>query len=135
MILDSSAVVAIAMQEPGHAALLQAIGRASRVGIGAPTLVKTAIVLSAQMNRDARGVLSRFLLEGDIGVVPFTDVHFGTAMDAWLRYGRGRHPAGLNFGDCLSYATARLATEPLLFTGNDFHQTDIPSALDRFPAV
>lgn len=49
----------------------------------------------------------------------------GTALEAWLRYGRGRHPAGLNFGDCLAYATARLAAEPLLFVGEDFARTDI----------
>lgn len=130
MILDSSAVVAIAVKEPGYESLLEALARTARLGIGAPTLVETAIVLSARLNRDARGLLSRFLLEGDVAIVPFTDAHFGTAMDAWLRYGRGRHLANLNFGDCLSYATARLAGEPLLFTGLDFRRTDIPVALD-----
>lgn len=129
MILDSSAVVALALQEPGYDALLNAIGRTDRVAIGAPTLVECGIVLSARLGRDARGLLSRFLLEADVAIVPFTDAHFGTAMDAWLRYGRGRHPAGLNFGDCLAYATARLAAEPLLFTGNDFRQTDLPAAV------
>jgi ribonuclease VapC len=129
MILDSSAVVAIALGEPGFEPLLAAIGAAARVGIGAPTLVETAVVLSARIGRDARGLVSRFLLEGDVAIVPFTDAHFGTALDAWLRYGRGRHPASLNFGDCLSYATARLATEPLLFTGSDFRRTDIAAAV------
>jgi len=129
MILDSSAVVAITLQEPGFENLLAAMDAAARIGIGAPTLVETAIVLSARTGLDGRGLVSRFLLEADIAVVPFTDAHFGTAVDAWLRFGRGRHPAGLNFGDCLSYATARLASEPLLFTGNDFRRTDIPAAL------
>ena len=128
MILDSSAVVAIALQEPGFEHLLAAMDAASRIGIGAPTLVEASIVLSARTGLDGRGLVSRFLLEGDIAVVPFTDAHFGTAVDAWLRFGRGRHPAGLNFGDCLSYATARLASEPLLFTGNDFSRTDIAAA-------
>ncbi|MGH7561733.1 MAG: type II toxin-antitoxin system VapC family toxin, partial [Gemmatimonadales bacterium] len=60
-----------------------------------------------------------------------TDAHFGTALEAWLRFGRSRHPAALNFGDCLSYATARLAGASLLFTGEDFHRTDILPALPR----
>jgi ribonuclease VapC len=128
MILDSSAVVALALQEPGHERLLDAIRAAGRVGIGAPTLVEAAVVLSARLDRDARSLVSRFLLEADIAIVPFTDAHFGTALEAWLRYGRGRHPAALNFGDCLSHATARLASEPLLFTGDDFRRTDIPLA-------
>jgi ribonuclease VapC len=128
MILDSSAVVAVALREPDHERVLAALGSASRLGIGAPTLVETTIVLSARLGRDARGLVSRFLLEGDVAVVPFTDAHFGVALDAWLRYGRGRHPAGLNFGDCLAYATARLTREPLLFTGDDFTRTDIESA-------
>lgn len=128
MILDSSAVVAVALKEPGFERLLSAIGAATRVGIGAPTLVETAVVLSARTGRDARGLVSRILLEGDVAVVPFTDAHFGTALEAWLRYGRGRHPAGLNFGDCLSYATAHLASEPLLFTGEDLRRTDIVAA-------
>ena len=78
---------------------------------------------------DGRALLSRFVLEGDIALVPFTDAHYGTAVDAWLRFGRGRHRAGLNFGDCLSYAVAQLAREPLLYVGNDFSLTDVESAL------
>jgi len=130
VILDSSAVVAIALREPGYQALLDALGRDPRVGIGAPTLVEAALVLTARLQRDTRGLLSRFLLEGDVAVLPFTDAHFGTAMDAWLRFGRGRHPADLNFGDCLAYATAHLAGAPLLFTGQDFRRTDLPAALE-----
>jgi ribonuclease VapC len=129
MILDSSAVVAITLREPGFENLLAVMDAAPRIGIGAPTLVETAVVLSARTGMDGRGLVSRFLLEADVAVVPFTDAHFGTAVDAWLRFGRGRHPAGLNFGDCLAYATARLASEPLLFTGNDLRRTDISAAL------
>ena len=129
MILDSSAVVAVALREPAFERLLAAIAAEPRAPrIGAPTLVETAIVLSARLGRDARGVVGRLLLEGDIAVVPFTDVHFGTSVEAWLRYGRGRHRAGLNFGDCLAYATARLANEPLLYTGDDFARTDVTPA-------
>ena len=129
MILDSSAVVAVALQEPGHERVLAAMSAASALGIGAPTLVETTIVLTARLGRDARGLASRLILEADVAVVPFTDEHFGTALDAWLRFGRGRHEASLNFGDCLAYATARVAGEPLLFTGADFARTDIPAVL------
>jgi len=125
VILDSSAVVAVATREPGWERLLAALETARARGIGAPTLVETAIVLSARLGLDARGLVGRFLLEADVAIVPFTDAHFGTAMEAWLRFGRGRHPAALNLGDCLSYATARVAGEALLFTGSDFTRTDI----------
>ncbi|MFO1430271.1 MAG: type II toxin-antitoxin system VapC family toxin [Candidatus Competibacteraceae bacterium] len=128
MIVDSSAIVAIALQEPGFEELLEKVARARTVRVGVPTLTETAIVLSARLNQDARGVLSRFLMEGSIVTIPFGDAHFATAVDAWLCYGKGRHPASLNFGDCLSYATARLAGEPLLCIGNDFSQTDLPLA-------
>lgn len=129
MILDSSALVAIALREPIHDRLLDAIAAEPRgISIAAPTLVETTIVLSARLDRDARGIVGRLLLEGDIAIAPFTDAHYGTAMDAWLRYGRGRHAAALNFGDCLAYAAARIADEPLLFTGEDFLRTDVQAA-------
>lgn len=128
MILDSSAVVALLLREPDHERLLQALAAAASVGIGAPTMVETTIVLSARLGQDGRGLVSRFLDEADVTLIPFTDAHFGTAVDAWLRFGRSRHPAALNFGDCLAYATARLAGQPLLFTGSDFPRTDIEAA-------
>lgn len=128
MILDTSAIVAIALKEPGFEALLAKMAEARQVGVGVATLTETAIVLSARLKRDARGLLSRFLMEGSIATVPFGDAHFSAAVGAWLRYGKGRHPASLNFGDCLSYATARLAGEPLLCIGNDFSQTDLALA-------
>jgi ribonuclease VapC len=64
-----------------------------------------------------------------IRIVSFTERHATVAADAYVTYGRGRHPASLNFGDCMTYATARLADAPLLFVGDDFSQTDLPSAL------
>jgi ribonuclease VapC len=124
MILDTSAVVAIVMKELGFEELLQRMA-SSDPAIGTATLAETAIVLFAQLQRDARSLLARFLSEASIAIVPFGESHYGAAVDAWLRYGKGRHPAALNFGDCLSYAVARLANEPLLFVGDDFAQTDI----------
>ena len=128
MILDSSAIVAMAMREPGFEDLLDRLSAARRVAVGVPTLTETAIVLSARMSGDARGLLARFVQEGNISTVPFGDAHFGVAVDAWLRYGKGRHPAALNFGDCLAYAVAKVADEPLLCCGDDFHKTDLALA-------
>lgn len=125
MILDTSAIVAIALKEQGFEALLEKLAGASQVGVGVPTVTETAIVLSSRLKRDARSLLSRFLLEGSISTIPFGDAHFGLAVEAWLRFGKGRHPAALNFGDCMSYATARAAGEPLLCTGEDFPKTDL----------
>ena len=125
MILDSSAVVAIIFQEPDHEALLEKLTDAEEVGIGTPTLVECGIVLSARLNQDVRGFLARFLEEANVTVVPFTDAHYGIAIGAWLKYGKGRHAAALNFGDCLAYAVAKLAAMPLLCVGDDFPQTDL----------
>ena len=128
MILDTSAIVAVIFQEPGYEALMEKIADATEVGIGAPTLVECGIVLSARLERDARGLLGRFLYDANIVTIPFSEEHFGMAIGAWLKYGKGRHAAGLNFGDCLSYAVAKLANMPLLFVGDDFPQTDLTLA-------
>lgn len=125
MILDTSAIVAVILQEPDYESLLERIAGAATVAVGAPTLAEAALVLSSRLGRDARGVLARFLQEGAIAVIPFTESHFGVAVDAWLRYGKGRHRAGLNFGDCLAYATAVVAGQPLLCVGEDFGRTDV----------
>jgi ribonuclease VapC len=116
--------VAIALHEPASETLLERMAGARRIGIGAATLLEAGIVISSRTSSDARGMLSRLLLESGIEVLPVTDAHFGVAMDAWLRFGKGRHPAALNFGDCLAYATATLAREPLLCVGDDFPRTD-----------
>ena len=125
MILDSAALVAIVLRDPGWQALLDRMRLAEgSVAVGAATLVETAIVLSARLNEDARGRLARIVQGWDIEVIPLTDDHYAAAVDGWLRYGKGRHPAALNFGDCLSYATSVVANEALLCVGDDFRQTD-----------
>lgn len=124
MILDTSALVAIVLREPEAERLLERMRSAPDVAIGAATLLETGIVLSARLQDDARGMIARLLQESGIAVLPVTEAHFGVAMDAWLRFGTGRHPAALNFGDCLSYAMAVVAGEPLLCVGDDFPQTD-----------
>jgi ribonuclease VapC len=125
MIIDTSVIVSIVFKEPGYEIFISKLSESTETGIGAPTLVECGIVLSSRLGQDARGMLARFLEEADITTIPFTDAHFGVAVGAWQKYGKGRHPASLNFGDCLTYAVAKLANMPLLFKGDDFSQTDL----------
>ena len=85
-------------------------------------------MLAARLGRDRLPLLMRFLQEFDITPVPFGPDHWRESVEAYLRYGKGRHPAGLNLGDCFSYAVARLADQPLLCVGDDFPQTDLALA-------
>ena len=96
--------------------------------MGAATLVETGIVLQRRLGGQAIEALDHFIAEFGVLVMSFTELHWAAGLDAWHRFGRGRHPARLNFGDCLTYATARIAGEPLLCTGNDFPQTDLEMA-------
>ncbi len=128
MILDTSAVVALLLAESDREALLEKLNRAEACGIGAPTLVECHAVLLARLPFDPMGLLSRFLAEFEVVTIPFTDAHWREASSAYRRFGKGRHPASLNFGDCLSYATARVARQPLLCKGADFPQTDLTLA-------
>jgi ribonuclease VapC len=128
VILDSSVLVAIALKEPDYELLMGKIEAAAAPGIGAPTLVEAGIVLGARLGIDPQALLDRFLRDFQITPVGFGDRHWRQALDAFHRFGKGRHPAALNFGDCLSYATARLADRPLLFVGDDFTLTDIDAA-------
>ena len=128
MILDTSVIIAIALREPGYEELVGKIRSADTLGVGTPTLTETGMVLSARLGVEPQALLDRFLR--DFGVVPvvFGEQHWREALDAFRRFGKGRHPAALNFGDCLSYAVARLADHPLLFVGDDFSRTDIRAA-------
>jgi ribonuclease VapC len=128
VILDSSALLAIALDEPERAALVAKINAADTVAIGAPTLVEAGIVLSSRIGEDAGDLLAALLETVDAVVVEIGPRHWQVAVSAWWRFGKGRHPAGLNFGDCLAYATAVVAAEPLLAKGDDFPKTDIALA-------
>lgn len=128
MVLDSSAIIAIQFQEPGHLRLIAEIERAELIVVGTPTVLETTMVLSARLGQDARPRVSAFLRGIQAEVVDFNQQHLEAATAAFLRFGRGRHPAALNFGDCMSYAVASLAGMPLLFTGEDFARTDIARA-------
>jgi ribonuclease VapC len=128
VIVDSSAIVAIVLREPGWEGVVARLAADAAPAIGAPTLVETGLVLTAKIGRKARIVLARFLQETGLTVIPFAEEHWRMAVDAFAQFGRGRHAAALNFGDCLTYAVARLAGQPLLFVGDDFSKTDLPRA-------
>lgn len=128
MIVDSSALVAVTFREPGHQQLIEKVTGASSAGIGTPTLAETGLVLGWRLRQDPRDLLVRLLDELGIDEVPFGEAHWREAISAYLRFGKGQHKAQLNFGDCLTYAVARLADEPLLFTGSDFTETDLELA-------
>lgn len=125
MVLDSSALVAVVLAEPGYPEILAKMLEAPVLLVGAPTLAETAVVLTARMKRDARPLLNELLREAGIEVAPFERSHYDVAVDAFLRFGKGRHKAALNFGDCLTYAVARVAKMPLLYAGKDFSKTDL----------
>ena len=137
MILDSSALVAILFKEPEAERLAGMIRDTDTTAIAAPTLLETAIVAEG---RTLPGMAEKLdALMGAIRpeIVPFTAEHASLARDAWRRFGKGRHKAGLNLGDCFSYALAKERGQPLLFKGEDFVATDIEPALQphaRLPA-
>lgn len=128
MILDTSAIVALFLKEPGHEALLDKLASAAAPGIGTPTLTETTIVLEVRLRRDPRAALARFLQAFRVTPVPFGEAHWHEAARAWREFGKGRHPAALNLGDCMSYAVARLSGQPLLCKGQDFPKTDLALA-------
>jgi len=127
MILDSSAIIAVVLREPGFEKIANEIADAGSLGIGGPTLAETAIVLENRMS-DGRSVLIQFLHEWHVQIIPFGESHWQEAASAYSRFGKGRHKANLNFGDCMAYAVARLSRQPLLCTGDDFSKSDIELA-------
>ncbi len=128
MTLDSSALIAILFAESGHLDLVDRILEADHVRIGAPTLVEASLVLAGRRRARAAGDAEELVKELGITVVPFGETEWRVALEAFLRFGRGRHEAALNFGDCLAYATASVAGDALLFVGDDFARTDIRPA-------
>lgn len=128
MILDTSALVAIILQERGFEGLWAKIVAAPGVGVGAPSLVEAGMVIRGRLGKGGRTLLDAGRAELQIRTESFDERHWPVALDAFTRFGRGRHPAGLNFADCLAYATASVAREPLLCLGDDFAQTDLELA-------
>jgi ribonuclease VapC len=129
MILDSSPLVAILAGEPDAELYIQAISRAPRCRMSAGTFIELSIVVESQFPVEVLRQCDALFRRVGIVIEPVTVEHAHLARQAFHDFGKGRHPAGLNFGDCFAYALAIHTGEPLLFKGNDFSQTDIVSAL------
>jgi ribonuclease VapC len=125
--LDTSVLVAIVLGEPDAELYVERL-RAGQVIVGAPTVLESAIVVEARQGPDAARDLE-LLIDRTAREIPFGSEHARSAVRAWRRFGKGRHSAALNFGDCLAYAVADVAGCPLLFKGQDFRSTDIAAAL------
>lgn len=128
MIIDTSAIIAVMTHEPAAAELIDVMLAADALFVGAPSLAETSIVLQARFQKDVQGLVARFLQEFEIETTAFDAPHWMAAARAYAQYGKGRHPARLNFGDCMTYAVAKLANMPLLFVGDDFAKTDLIAA-------
>ncbi len=128
MIVDTSAVLAILFHESDAERYARAITMASPRRMSVATLLETTIVLESRSGAAAGHELDAFLEEAAIELEPVTPAHAQAARRAWRRFGKGNHPAGLNFGDCFAYALAEATREPLLFKGQDFELTDIEVA-------
>lgn len=128
MVVDSSAVIAILTGEPAGGALVDALLADTRRRMSAATLVEAAIVIEARHGEPGGRELDLFLHRAGIEIVPVTAEQAEIARMAFRRFSKGRHPAGLNYGDCFSYALALASGEPLLFVGDDFARTDVTAA-------
>jgi len=129
MIVDTSAMVAILFREPEADQFIQTIHAADVTRISAANFVELSMVLEYQMGPDGNRQCDTFLRRSEIVIEPVTLDQAYLARQSFLDFGKGRHPAGLNFGDCFAYALARASNESLLFKGADFSKTDIPSAI------
>lgn len=128
MVIDTSAIVAIFFNESDAPHYRERIADDPIRLISTATLVEAAMVVESRFGEAGGAELDLWLHKATVEVVAVTAEHADQARRAWRRYGKGRHPASLNYGDCFSYALASLTGEPLLFKGNDFKQTDIEAA-------
>ena len=125
MVLDTSALLAILTDEPERAAFNRTIEADAVRLVSSATLLETAIVIEARFGPDGGRDLDHFLHKIEVEVVPPSLEHIALARRAYRRFGKGKHAAGLNFGDCFSYALAEASGEPLLCKGKDFALTDL----------
>ncbi len=122
--LDTSAIVATALCEP-EAELFHALVSREEILVGWPTLLETRMVLTGKNFPNAGAVIAQLVALPNVTAIAFGERHYHAAELAYERFGKGRHPAGLNMGDCFSYAVSAIAKAPLLFKGRDFSQTDL----------
>jgi ribonuclease VapC len=128
MVIDTSAIVAIALDESEAPSFEQRIADDPVRLMSAATVLEAAMVIEARLGEPGGSELDLWLHKAGIEIVAVEPEHADQARRAWRRYGKGRHPAGLNFGDCFSYALAAVTGEPLLYKGDDFSLTDIQAA-------
>jgi len=125
MVIDTSALVAIFLGEPERQLFLEHILQAETKLISAANSLETGIVLEARRGESAGREFDLFLTRANLEVVPVDAEQVEIARSAWRKYGKGRHAAGLNFGDCFAYALAKSSGEKLLANGEDFRFTDV----------
>jgi ribonuclease VapC len=125
-VVDTSAILAVLFDEPERAALEPRLV-ADPCVMSAATRVELGIVVEAKKGPAGTQLLEELLTRIDIGVAPVDAPQVQEALVGWRRFGKGRHPAGLNYGDTFSYALSRTLGQPLLFVGGDFSQTDVSS--------
>lgn len=129
MVIDTSAIVAILFDEPDRDCLIGAVDAAAVRLVSTASLVEATLVVEGRKGPRAEGMVERFVDDGEVEFVPVTPEQSRLACRAFRSYGRGRHPAGLNLGDCFAYALAKATGEPLLYKGDDFARTDLASVL------
>ena len=125
MVIDTSALVAILQDEPERGAFNEAIEAADRRSMSVVSFVEASTILESRFGPDGVRALDLVIAKADIELVPVDAEQAHAARTAFRAYGKRRHPAGLNFGDCFAYALARTLGEPLLFKGSDFSLTDV----------
>jgi ribonuclease VapC len=129
MIVDTSALLAILFNENDAESYARVISEAESCRISAASFVEAAVVVEAQTRDSGSRQFDAFFRRAGIIIEPVTEEQAHVARQAYSDFGEGRHPAGLNFGDCFAYALAKVAGEPLLFKGQDFTKTDVKAAL------
>ncbi len=127
MVIDPSAIVAILLREPGWEQLLQAIEQDPIKLIAMPSVLELHMIVQSRLGAEGVREMEFFLLKVGIQKIAMDENQLLWATYAFNKFGKGRHPAALNFGDCFSYALAKTSGEPLLFKGADFSKTDLPS--------
>jgi ribonuclease VapC len=131
MIIDTSALMSILLSEADAETYATSLHSASQLAIAAPTWLECSLVITSKRGAAGQEIFVELINALAVEIVPFDAALAQLAYNAWLRFGKGRHPAALNMGDCFSYALAKQRGESLLFKGEDFRQTDILLALSR----
>jgi ribonuclease VapC len=129
LVVDTSALLAVLLQEPDATVYAEALAAANELRMAAPVWLETAMVATGRSGEAGGREFARFADELGIEIVPADRALVEAAYAGWLRYGKGRHAAGLNYGDCFSYALAKTRREPLLFKGEDFPLTDVATGV------